>query len=215
MVTMVKTEQPTLAQPTIEQLAEAPVELLWRLSVDQYHAMIQAGILQDDDPVELLEGYLVQKMPKKPLHRASTRLLRQALERLIPDGWYVDSQEPITTADSEPEPDITVVRGDTLDYLDRHPSPHEVGLVVEVADATLQRDRGTKKRLYARAGVTVYWLVNVGKQQIEVYTQPVQTGKQPDYRQRQVYQMTDTLPVLLDGVEVGRIAVYEVLPQKG
>jgi len=205
----------TLASlPTIESSTIIPTEPIGRLSVEHYHAMIQAGIVTDDDPIELLEGWLVVKMPKNPPHRVTTRLLRQALERLIPRGWYVDSQEPITTFDSEPEPDVTVVRGDTLDYLDRHPHPHEVGLVVEVADATLQRDRSTKKRVYARAGVAVYWLVNLVKQQIEVYTQPVQTGKQPDYRQHQIYHLTDRIPVILDEVEVGRIAVDEVLPQK-
>src|SRR5438105_9467158 len=98
-----------------------PTEPIFRLSVDQYHAMIHAGILTDDDPVELLEGWLVAKMPKNPPHRAVTRLIRQVLERLVPAEWYVDSQEPITTDDSEPEPDVVVVRGETRHYLDRHP----------------------------------------------------------------------------------------------
>jgi len=205
----------TLAKlPTIEPSIIIPTEPIGRLSVEHYHAMIQTGILTDDDPIELLEGWLVVKMSKNPPHRVTTRLLRQALERMIPTGWYVDSQEPITTLDSQPEPDVTVVRGDTLDYLDRHPNPQEVGLVVEVADATLQRDRSTKKRVYARADIAVYWLVNLVKQQIEVYTEPTQTGKQPDYRKHHIYQLTDTIPVVLDGVEVGRIAVHEVLPQK-
>lgn len=209
MATMVRTEQPAL-----DQFITPPVEPIWRLRVDQYHAMMQAGILVDGDPVELLEGCLIQKMTKNPPHRVATGLIRQALEHLISDGWYVDSQEPITTADSEPEPDVTVVRGTRLDYLDRHPYPYEVGLVVEVADATLQRDRSTKKRVYARAGIAVYWLVNLVKQQIEVYTQPVQTGKQPDYRQHQIYHLADRISVILDEVEVGHIAVDEVLPQK-
>jgi hypothetical protein len=71
--------------------------------------MIRAGILTDDDPVELLEGWLVPKMPKNPPHRITTRLTREALVGILPTGWYVDTQEPITTADSEPEPDVVVV----------------------------------------------------------------------------------------------------------
>ena len=200
------------ARPSVERRAAVPPDVIWPLSVDQYHAMIHAGILTDDDPVELLEGWLVAKMPKNPPHRAVTRLIRQVLERLVPAEWYVDSQEPITTDDSEPEPDVVVVRGETRHYLDRHPGPHDVGLVIEVADTTLQRDRGFKKRLYARASIPVYWIVNLSDNQCEVYTEPSGPEPQPDYRQRQDYGASDVIPVVLAGVEVGRIAVQEFLP---
>ena len=200
------------ARPSVERCAAVPPDVIWPLSVDQYHAMIHAGILTDDDPVELLEGWLVAKMPKNPPHRAVTRLIRQVLERLVPAEWYVDSQEPITTDDSEPEPDVVVVRGETRHYLDRHPGPNDVGLVIEVADTTLQRDRGFKKRLYARAGIPVYWIVNLSDNQCEVYTEPSGPEPQPDYRQRQDYGASDVIPVVLAGVEVGRIAVQELLP---
>lgn len=199
-------------QPSVERCAAVPPDVIWRLSVDQYHAMIHTGILTDDDPVELLEGWLVAKMPKNPPHRAVTRLIRQVLERLVPAEWYVDSQEPITTGDSEPEPDVVVVRGETRHYLDRHPGPNDVGLVIEVADTTLQRDRGFKKRLYARAGIPVYWIVNLSDNQCEVYTEPSGSGPQPDYRQRQDYGASDVIPVILAGIEVGRIALRELLP---
>jgi len=207
---MVVTRQ--TVQPRVERCAAVPPDVIWRLSVDQYHAMIHTGILTDDDPVELLEGWLVAKMPKNPPHRAVTRLLRQVLERLVPAEWYVDSQEPITTDDSEPEPDVVVVRGETRHYLDRHPGPNDVGLVIEVADTTLQRDRGFKKRLYARVGIPVYWIVNLSDNQCEVYTEPSGSGPQPDYRQRQDYGASDIIPVVLAGIEVGRIAVRELLP---
>jgi Uma2 family endonuclease len=199
-------------RPSVETCAAVPPDVIWRLSVDQYHAMIHAGILTDDDPVELLEGWLVAKIPKNPPHRAVTRLIRQVLERLVPAEWYVDSQEPITTDDSEPEPDVVVVRGETRHYLDRHPGPNDVGLVIEVADTTLQRDRGFKKRLYARAGIPVYWIVNLSDNQCEVYTEPSGPEPQPDYRQRQDYGASDDIPVVLVGIEVGRIAVRELLP---
>ena len=136
-------------------LFKVPTEPIWQLSIDQYHQMIQSGILTDDDPVELLEGWLVSNMPKNPPHSVATQLTRQVLERFLPAGWHVDTQEPITTDTSEPEPDVTVVRGDRRDYLDHHPGPEDVALLVEVADASLQRDRGSKKRLYARARIPV------------------------------------------------------------
>ena len=85
--------------PALRGAAALPNDLIWRLKVDQYHQMILTGILTDDDPVELLEGWLVLKMPKSPLHRATTRLVRQAVDSILPPGWYVDAQEPITLED--------------------------------------------------------------------------------------------------------------------
>ncbi|MEO1294247.1 MAG: Uma2 family endonuclease [Cyanobacteria bacterium J06636_16] len=180
------------------------------MGVAHYHAMIEAGILTDDDLVELLEGWLVFKPPKNPPHRATTRLLRAAIEQLLPEGWYVDSQEPITLADSEPEPDVVVVKGDTRQYLDRHPGPNDIALIIEIADTTLQRDRGTKKRAYARSRIPIYWIVNLNEGQIEVYTQPSST--QADYLQRQDYKIADTLAVMLDEDLVGEIAIATLFP---
>ena len=199
-------------QSAIKKSLVAPSHPIWRLSVDQYHEMIRAGILTDDDPIELLEGWLVPKMPKNPPHRITTRLTREALARILSAGWYVDTQEPITTADSEPEPDVVVVRGETRQYLDRHPGPGDVALVVEVSDATLQRDRGFKKRLYASASIPVYWIVNLIEKQCEVYTDPSGPTEGADYRHRQDYGLSDAVPLVLEGVEVGRIAVRELLP---
>lgn len=88
--------------------------------------MIRSGILTDDDPVELLEGWLVTKMLKNRRRSLSTQRTREALVRTVPSGWFVDAQEPITTADSEPEPAIVVVRGDKWDYTERHPSADDL-----------------------------------------------------------------------------------------
>src|SRR3954465_300703 len=96
-------------------------EPVFRLSVEQYHAMIDAGVLTDDDPVELLEGILVFKMPKKPAHRLPVRKLFKAIDGLLPTGWFVQLQEPVTLSDGEPEPDASVVRGADEDYATRHP----------------------------------------------------------------------------------------------
>jgi len=134
------------------------------------------------------------------------------LERIIAPGWYVDSQEPLTTVDSEPEPDVTIVRGETRQYLDLHPGPQDVALVVEVADSSLQRDRSLKKRLYAVAGIPVYWIVNLLANQIEVYTEPLGPTEKPDYQRQQNYSLTDVVPVVIEGQEVGRLAVQELLP---
>jgi len=182
------------------------------MSLEQYHSMIRMGILTDDDPVELLDGWLVEKMPKKPPHRVSTRLTRQALERIVPAGWHVDSQEPVTLGNSEPEPDVAVVRGEPRDYLEAHPGPGDLALLVEVADTTLQRDQGPKKRVYARARIPIYWIVNLPDNRLEVYSEPYGSAEEADYRQRQDLGPSDTVALVIDGQEVGRIAVCDLLP---
>jgi Uma2 family endonuclease len=191
-----------------ELLPAVPSDPIWRFTVDQYHQMILAGIFMDDDPVELLEGWLVPKMPKKPPHTTVTQLVRDLIARLLVAEWFVNDQEPITTGDSEPEPDVTIIRGDRRQFFDRHPGPMDVGLVIEVADATLKRDRSIKKRLYARADIPVYWIINLTERQIEVYTSP--SGA--DYKQRHDYFPDDEVPLVLDGNEIGRIAVKDLLP---
>lgn len=196
----------------VESVAAIPNDLILRLSIEQYHAMIQSGILTDDDFVELLEGWLVFKMPKNPPHRATTRLVRTALENILPPGWYVDSQEPITLSNSEPEPDIVVVRGDTRQYLDRHPGAADIGIVIEVSDPTLQRDRTVKKRIYARAGIAIYWIVNLVEEQVEVYSQPLVEVEQPDYSQRLDFGRSAAVPIMIEGIEICAIAVNSLLP---
>jgi len=185
---------------------------MYRLSVAQYHAMADHSILGEDDPVELLEGWLVQRGAKRPPHVFTTRRVRRALECSLPNGWYVDSHEPVTTMDSEPEPDVLIVRGEPQDYPDRHPGPEHVALIVEVADTSLHTDRGTKKRVYARAGIPVYWIANLAGSKFEVYTEPTGPAKRADYKHFQEYGLADEIPVALNGVEVGRLAVRDLLP---
>ncbi|MEG3874465.1 Uma2 family endonuclease [Microcoleus sp. Z1_B5] len=198
--------------PPVESVAAIPNDLILRLSIEQYHAIIQAGILTDDDSVELLEGWLVFKMPKNPPHRVTTRLVRTALENILPPGWYVDSQEPITLSNSEPEPDIVVVRGDTRQYLDRHPGAEDIALIIEVSDTTLQRDRTVKKRIYARAGIAIYWIVNLVEGLVEVYSQPLVEVEPSDYSQRLDFGRSAVIPIIIEGIEIGAIAVNSLLP---
>lgn len=184
----------------------------YRFSLDQYHRMAELGILEENNQVEFLEGILVNKMTKNRAHSLATRRLRILLEGIIPAGFYVDSQEPTSTVDSEPEPDAMVIRGRPEDYQLRQPEAAQVPLIAEVADSSLQHDRGWKKRIYARAGIPVYWIVNLVQRQIEVYTQPSGETENPDYVQCQVFNPSQDLAVVLDGKEVGRIAVKNVLP---
>lgn len=192
--------------------AEVPSEPIHRLSVAQYREMLGAGILKSGDPVELLEGWLVQKMTKYPPHRIATRRARVALEAVVPGDWYVDAQEPIVTADSEPEPDVCVVRGRTEDYATSNPPASAVGLVVEVADISLLRDRETKLRVYARSGISVYWLLNLVERKLEVFRAPNSGTEPPSYDEHSEYFAGQSAPVVLDGAVVGEVAVADLLP---
>lgn len=189
-----------------------PAVSIWRLSVDQYHEMIRTGILTEDDPLELLDGWLVRKMPKNPPHCLATGLVEDALRRVAPEGWHVAVQDPITLPTSEPEPDAVVVRGSRRDYVDRHPGPSDVALIVEVADDSLPHDRTFKNRLYAGAGIPVYWIVHLVDGRLEVYTDPSGPEEQPDYRSRRDYTASEEVPVLVAGREVARLPVRALLP---
>jgi len=196
-----------ISQSTAAALLPLP-DLVWRFSTQQYHEMIGKGILTEDDPVELLEGILVTKMPKNPPHSLATHLLREAFARLFSLGWCVKTQEPITLVDSEPEPDVAIVKGSPRQYANHHPGAEETVLVVEVADSSLSRDRGLKKRIYAKAGIPVYWIINLAERKIEVYSEP----SEADYQQRQDFESDAEIPVMIEGRELGRIAVSDLLP---
>lgn len=196
---------------SLEKSQIVPNEPIWRLTVEQYHEMIQTGILTTDDAVELLEGWLITKMSKKRSHTLANQRIRQSLEKIVPPDWYVEAQEPITTADSEPEPDIIVIKGKRDDYLEYQPRAENVVLVIEVSDATLQRDRTLKLRIYANARIPIYWIINLQERQIEVYTEPANADEQASYQQQKIYQEADTLPVVIGENEVGKIKVQNVI----
>jgi Uma2 family endonuclease len=179
------------------------------LTVAEYHQLGDDGVLAED--VELLEGLVVKKMPKNPRHVAVTRRVRRLLETMFKGKCEVNSQDPVTFSASEPEPDVVLVRGTEEDYAQKHPVPTDVGLIVEVSESTLHRDRGVKKRIYAKASIPVYWIVNLVNNQIEVYTQPSGPTVTPDYAGREIVDADSQLPVILDGTVAGTLAVKDIL----
>jgi Uma2 family endonuclease len=133
------------------------------------------------------------------------------LPSLLPPDWFVRCQRAVTLGDSEPEPDYAVVRGPRNRYRDSHPTPADIGLVVEFSVSSLRLDRTGKGRIYARAGIPVYWVVNVADKVIEVYTQPVGTGDAAAYGKRDDYPVGTAVPVVLGGAAVGTVTVAAVL----
>jgi Uma2 family endonuclease len=174
--------------------------------------MIRVGILTTDDRVELLDELLVYKFPKTPPHCVATHLTGDQLRRIVPAGWHVTSHGPITMDTSEPEPDLAIIQGGIRDYLDHHPGPEDVAMAIEIADSSLARDRGIKRRIYARAGVPVYWIVDVTERRVEICTAPSGPSDHPAYGTIRAYGEAELLPVVIDGREVGKIAVRDILP---
>ena len=185
----------------------------YRLTVEQYHTMIRTGVLIESEPVELLEGHLVNvPRPLSPRAAATRTRVNKVLIGMQWNGWLSFPLGALTLADSEPEPDFSIVRGDERMYATRFPGPGEIGLVGEVSESSITFDRIEKGRIYARAGIPVYWIVNVADKRIEVYTNPDATANPPAYTTRTDYAPGSGVPVTLDGAAVGTIAVSDLIP---
>lgn len=162
------------------------------LTVTEYHQMVEAGILSEDDPIELLNGQLIKMSPVGSSHAACVEKIDELLKYLLRGKALVRSQNPITLSDlSEPEPDIAIVRKKDNYYADRHPIPEEVLLIIEVADSSLEKDRQAKLPLYAQAQIPQYWIVNLEKREIEAYDTPLND----QYRSRQLYLPGDEISI--------------------
>lgn len=195
-------------QPAPEFLENAGFR---RFTVDEYHQMIRAGILLDGEPVELLEGWMVKKMSHGTPHDSSMDAFEGILPTLLPSDWFMRCQRAITLSDSEPEPDYAIVRGPRSRYRNAHPTPPDIGLIVEFSVSSLRIDRVGKARIYARAGIPIYWIVNVIDKVIEVYTQPGVSGDTTAYAKREDFAIGASVLVILDGNTVGTVAVADVM----
>jgi Uma2 family endonuclease len=175
--------------------------------------MITAGILKEGEPIELLDGWLVLKMTRNPPHDLSLSLTEEEIQTRLPKEWFLRIQSAITIPEyNEPEPDIGVVCGPRRRYKTRHPGPSDTAMIVEISDASLQEDREDKAPIYASAKIPVYWIINIPDNQIEVNTEPSGPTAEPGYRQNKVYRPGDLVPLMIDGREVGQIAVSDLLP---
>ncbi len=174
------------------------------LTCDDYHAMIAAGILSEEDKLELINGELIIMSPTGPKHRSVVGRIDALLQRLLEEKAIVFTQSPITLAPlSEPEPDLVIVKPRPDFYAEAHPVPDDLFWLIEVSDAMLEKDRLVKGPLYAQAKVPVYWIANLVDHQLEVYAQP----KQGQYTQRRILLPEEhvTLPGFEMTVEVGKL----------
>jgi Uma2 family endonuclease len=141
------------------------------LTVETYHRLGELGLLREK--VELLRGVIVQKMSKSPIHCAVLQRLLKLLRAACEPEYDVRQEQPLTLADSEPEPDIAIVPVSTEDYASHH--PNTALLVVEVAVTTVETDR-EKAMIFAEAGIPEFWLVLPEQRQVEVYSKPSARG---------------------------------------
>jgi len=173
--------------------------------------MAEAGILREDERTELIEGEIVTIPPASPEHAAQTMALYERVRGLFGRGYHVRVQSPLAFGESEPMPDLAVVKGKPADY--KHAHPTYAVLVIEVAQSSLPYDRTVKTSLYAKAGIPEYWIVDLEHRQLEVYREPIES---PDsafgytYCVRLLLQPSDTIAPLERpnrSVRVGRLFV--------
>lgn len=178
-----------------------------RISVAQYEQMVRCGIFTENDRIELIRGMLVDKMPIGPPHRACVTRLNKLFQLRLGAVANIGVQDPVSLADSEPEPDVSLARPRADDYSAEHPKGSDLFLIVEVADSTLEFDRTEKLELYAESGIPEYWVVNLIDRQIEIHRQPQGDGT---YASQTIAQGGDDVESLaFPGV---RFAVNDILP---
>jgi Uma2 family endonuclease len=196
-------QRPGGGTPTSSTWRQADLD---RMTVDEYERI---GGMLDDDRVELIDGYLVKKMGKNPPHIWSVTTTLKILAGLLPPEWTWRKEDPIRIPEfDEPEPDLAVVRGSDDDCKVRIPVPADVALVIESSETTLAHDQGPKLLAYARGAIPVYSIINLVDNRVEVYTNPSLDG----YQSRVDFKPGQDVPVVIDGVAIGRIAVTAVLP---
>jgi Uma2 family endonuclease len=181
----------------------------------EYDRLIDVGFFRPGEHLELLGGDLVVSEPQGTLHATAVGLVEDTLRACFGSGWVVRVQMPIALDDeSEPEPDVAVVAGTRRDYVTAHPS--RPALLVEVAESSLAEDRGTKAALYARAGITDYWILNLVDRVLEVCRNPLTTAAQPSgWRYRDITVLRDGASIASLACPDSSVEVAALLPSPG
>lgn len=155
----------------------APPVTRKRFTISEYEQIIAAGVIAEDDRVELLEGEIVEMSPIGPSHSACIDRLNQLLQRLVGDSTIVRVQSPVVLSEySAPQPDLTLLQPRHDFYASGHPEPEDILLLIEVSETSLTYDRAVKLPLYAQAGIPEVWIVALLPQVIEVYRSPGENG---------------------------------------
>ena len=200
----------TALPPPLPMTSDIALLPLYTFTVAQYQWLEREGVF-GADRVELIDGYVVRKGPMNPPHAVSLERVGDEMRERLPAGYCLRTEKDISLTGSQPQPDAAIASGARDDYADHHPRPDELALIVEVADSTLEEDRTSKLRMYARSRIGIYWIVNIPDRQVEIYTQPV-AGNNPRYRRRQVFGEAESVSFPLGTHTIGPIAVADLLP---
>jgi Uma2 family endonuclease len=186
--------------------------LVRRWTRQEYDRMVGAGVFPPGERVELIDGEVLQMTPQGSVHATALLLAEEALRAAFHSGTHVRIQLPLALdPSSEPEPDVTVVLGSPRDYRDAHPT--SALLVVEIADTTLPYDREQKGSVYARAGITEYWIVNLLNQRVEVYRDPTSAPQaRYGWAYRSVLQFVQGDHISPLAAPQARVAIADLLP---
>ncbi len=205
---------PELVAEAVENaVADAPQDAFLRprrWTTAEYYRMGELGLF-DDERVELLNGEIWTLPPQGTPHFYSTEIAGDLLLTAFGDGFIMRRHGPISLQDgTEPEPDVVIAPGSKRDYIPSHPVPSQVCLLVEVSDATLRKDRSTKRDDYARSGIADCWIINLVHRQLEVYRDPASMNGGYGYKTMQTLFDGDTIaPLAAPG---GTIAVADLFP---
>jgi len=185
-----------------------------RITVEEYRRIVDSGAFGPEARVELLEGVMIDKMTKPPPHNLTCDLVQHVLSAPLPPGYFLSMGTSMTIEDrqGEPEPDAWVLRGAIRDYTGRGRTPADCALVIEVADTSYELDRHQKLLAYAASGIPVYWLIDLNRRRIEVFSHPSGQGDEAFYAQSRIHTEDEEVPVVLDGREHAVIPARELLP---
>jgi Uma2 family endonuclease len=185
---------------------EAPFTIR-KWTVKEYQKLGEMGFFHPEERVELVSGNIIRMSAKGTAHTSALGRTDRLLQNLFGNLAWVRMQDPIALDDnSEPEPDIAVVRIDPFDYATHHPTPSEVYLIIEVADSSLAYDREIKANIYARSGIVDYWVLNVNDRQLHVFREPADDG----YQSEVILEETASISPLQ--FPAFNIAIGEILP---
>jgi len=146
-----------------------------RFTITEYHRLAELDFFTEDDRVELIKGEIIKMAAKGRPHSVCNTRLYKELFKLLEEKATIRGQEPIIiNNNSEPEPDLTIVKNTPDDYFLNHPIPSDIFLVIEVADSSLKYDQEVKLPLYAEAGISDYWIFNLIVYHLECYSEPYQ-----------------------------------------
>ncbi|HET6423162.1 MAG TPA: Uma2 family endonuclease [Planctomycetaceae bacterium] len=170
---------------------EMPQFTVRPITIEQYEYLVDIGFY-GDARVEMLDGFVVSKMTHGDMAATIIDILTGVLRSALPDSISLRCQLPIRVDTGAPEPDLTVSEGPGSRYRTQKPTANDIFVVIEVSDSTLQKDRGTKLRMYARNQIREYWLVNCVDRQIEIYTEPGTVSGQPHYGAKTLVSLGQT-----------------------